>query len=262
MLFSYDRLDVPPGVELLAAEEIVSEGDRAAFFAMAPGQFGQFSDLFRYELLRSRGGWWVDTDVLCLSPVLPCEEVVIGLKAAVKHNEPFRINNAVMRFPAGHALLEEASVFFRANLNLIGSSWRSVMGPDLLTRLVPKYGIEPREISLFYPITGRGAWQFCDPDKRDEVVAAVSGSPMVHLWQERFRAAGLPRDKLPPTGSFLTELFIKHGGGGAASLSQDEFRAFASKMAIKKSDKRPAKKRPPKTRVSRLRSAIRRLIRA
>ena len=126
----------------------------------------------------------------------------------------------------------------------------------LLTLLVPKHGIEPREISLFYPINGRGAWQYCDPEKRGEVAAVVSNSPLIHLWQERFRAAGLPRDKLPPAGSFLAEFFIKHGSDGAASLSQDEFRAFTSKTARKKA----AKKRPPAARVSLLRSAIRRIV--
>lgn len=131
VLFSYDQLDVPPGVQLSNAGEIVSESDRAAFFAKAPGQFGQFSDLFRYELLRVRGGWWVDTDIVCLSPVLPDEEVVIGLKEPVKSHEPIRVNGAVMRFPAGHPLLEEASAFSRTNLELVGSSWRSVVGPDL-----------------------------------------------------------------------------------------------------------------------------------
>ena len=178
--------------------------------------------LFRYELLNARGGWWIDTDMLCLSPALPNEEVVIGLKKPIRRREPFRINGAAMRFPAGHALLKEASTILNADLDLIGSSWRSVAGPDLLTKLVPQYGIVPREISLFYPIGGRASWDFCDPEKRDEVAIAVSDSPMIHLWQERFRAAGLPRDKLPPAGSFLAEAFTMHGGAGAPSLALEE----------------------------------------
>ena len=265
VLFSYDQLDVPPGVQLLAAEEIVLESDRATFFALAPGQFGQFSDLFRYDLLRARGGWWVDTDVLCLSPVLPAEEIVIGLKKPLKHREPFRVNGAVMRFPAGHALLEEASTFLRANLDLVPSSWRSVAGPDLLTRLTPQYGIEPREISLFYPIGGRATWGFCDPEKHDEVAAAVSASPMIHLWQERFRAAGLPRDKLPPTGSYLAEAFTKHGGSHAASLTQDEFKTFfwtseSAKKPSMKTSKKGSEKRPPAKRASLLQSLVCRML--
>lgn len=226
ILFSYDQIDVPPGIQLSPADQIIPESERASFFALAPGQFGQFSDLFRYELLRARGGWWVDTDVLCLSPILPSEEIVIGRKMPVKRGEPFRINGAVMRFPAGHALLKEAATFSRGNLYLIGSSWRSVVGPDVLTRLVPQYGIEPREISFFYPIGGRPSWDFCDPEKRDEVALAVSDSPAIHLWQERFRAAGLPRDKLPPAGSYLEEAFARHGGGGASRLSREEFEHF------------------------------------
>jgi hypothetical protein len=248
VLFSYDQLEVPRGIELSAAKHIISESRRDSFFAIAPGQYGQFSDLFRYELLHARGGWWIDTDMLCLSSVLPNEEVVIGQKKPIRRREPFRINGAAMRFPAGHALLKEASTVLNADLDLIGSSWRSIAGPDLLTKLVPQYGIEPREISLFYPIGGRASWNFCDPEKRDEVAIAVSDSPMIHLWQERFRAAGLPRDKLPPVGSFLADAFTRHGGS-ASSLTREELRMFA-----------PRKTKAKAARNSRPRSVLRSVI--
>ena len=164
--------------------------------------------------------------MLCLAPELSEDEIVIGRKLPIKRRYRYRINGAVVRFPAGHALLEEATTFMRANLDLIGSSWRSVAGPDLLTRLVPQYGTESQETALFYPIGGDASWNFCDPEKRDEVAAAVSGSPMVHLWQERFRAARLPCDRLPPAGRLLAEAFARHGGAGAACLDREELRRF------------------------------------
>jgi hypothetical protein len=221
VLFSYDELEVPPGVRLLPAQEIVSERERASFFAVAPNQFGQFSDLFRYELLRRAGGWWVDTDVLCLSPVLPDEEVVIGRKKPVKGLGPFRINGAVMRFPAGHPLLEEASQFVRSNLHLLTSSSRSVMGPVLLTRLVPQYGIQPRKRSFFDPVR---IWDLLDPTKRNDVELAVSASCMIHLYQQIFKVANLSRDVLPPKDSFLADAFTKHGGAGRINLRLEDLR--------------------------------------
>ena len=38
--------------------------------ALHVGSVAGFSNLFRYELLRRDGGWWVDTDVLCLAAEL------------------------------------------------------------------------------------------------------------------------------------------------------------------------------------------------
>ena len=78
VLFSYDRLDVPRGVRLESADSIISIEERDKFFAVAPDQYSQFSDFFRYELLHQRGGWWIDTDVLCRSPTLPSQPVVVG----------------------------------------------------------------------------------------------------------------------------------------------------------------------------------------
>ena len=255
VLFSYDQLDVPPGVELVRAEDIISESRRGSFFAIAPGQYGQFSDLFRYELLHARGGWWIDTDMLCLSDNLPSEEVVIGKKRPLRRDDSFRVNGAAMRFPAGHPLLKEASTVLNADINVISSSWRSIAGPDLLTRLVPEYGIAAREISLFYPIGGRASWDFCNPAQREEVALAVAGSPMIYLWQELFRAAGLPRDRLPPKGSFLAEAFTRHGGASAPSLGEEELKRFIPERRTRSGrSKRP---RALGALMSRLLSAVR-----
>ena len=32
------------------------------------GSYAGFANFFRYELLRKRGGWWVDLDTICLRP--------------------------------------------------------------------------------------------------------------------------------------------------------------------------------------------------
>ena len=57
-----------------------------------------FANLFRYKLLAEKGGWWVDTDVLCLASDLPEAEVVFAPE------EPGRYNVAIMKFPAGLSL--------------------------------------------------------------------------------------------------------------------------------------------------------------
>ena len=66
-LYTYDELkDVPAGTvikdgnEILPASAIFKYKDRPSYSA--------FSNFFRYKLLLERGGWWVDTDVICLKP--------------------------------------------------------------------------------------------------------------------------------------------------------------------------------------------------
>src|SRR4051794_2405253 len=64
-LYTYDpNLAVPAGVQLLDAAAIL---DQSEFFVYdnepGRGSPSAFANLFRYKLLRDKGGWWVDTDV-------------------------------------------------------------------------------------------------------------------------------------------------------------------------------------------------------
>ena len=66
-LFVYDDVkNIPVGTTLKDANEILPA---AAIFQYAgrPSYAG-FANFFRYKLLLERGGWWADTDTVCLRP--------------------------------------------------------------------------------------------------------------------------------------------------------------------------------------------------
>lgn len=69
-LFAYEAVEgVPDGVELRDAREILPEADVFVnVVGPGAGSYAAFSDLFRYRMLAELGGWWVDTDLLCLRP--------------------------------------------------------------------------------------------------------------------------------------------------------------------------------------------------
>jgi len=221
VLFSYNSLDVPPGVRSASAADIISGKEFSDFMRLAPDQFAQFSDWFRYELLCRHGNWWVDTDVVCTTASLPEDDVVV---AKIKKDW---LANGIIKFPAGHPLLAEAVAHCRSHWRDVAASHRSMLGPILLTELATKHELKDRawESTLLYPVQGRSSvWKLADSAGHDEMAAALSGCPVVHWWQWRFRAAGIPRDLLPPKGSFLAELFLRHGGHGHPHLDVKVYR--------------------------------------
>jgi len=223
-LFSYSQLDVPSGVRLAPAADIIPEQKLFDFITLAPDQFSQFSDWFRYELLYKHGNWWVDTDVVCSTPSLPDDDIVVG--KAVRD----WLNNGVIKFPARHPLLAEAVNYCNAHWREVGPSHRSLLGPILLTELDDKYNIRAwaKELTHFSPLSGRRVWRFSDPVARDEVASAAAKCPVIHWWQWRFRAAELPRDVLPPKGSFLADLFLRHGGQGHPHIDLETYCKIAA----------------------------------
>jgi hypothetical protein len=221
VMFSYRKLDVPCGIRLAPAGDIISDKEFFDFMALAPDQFAQFSDWFRYELLYRLGNWWVDTDVLCLTPSLPDDDIVLG-KAG-----PVGVNGGVIKFPARHPLLADAVDHCRTHWRDVGSSHRSLLGPILINELIgkyPKLKDLAKDTGYFYPLLKKPLWRFGDPAARDEVASVTAACPVIHWWQWRFRAAEVPRDVLPPKGSFLAELFLRHGGQGHPHLDLEIYR--------------------------------------
>ena len=86
-LWTYGPVEnIPEGVIVEDANSIVPESN-VFTYRRGPGKgsYGGFSNLFRYGLLRDRGGWWVDIDLAALKPFEFDREIVI----ASEDTEPF-----------------------------------------------------------------------------------------------------------------------------------------------------------------------------
>ena len=104
-LYTYTPVgNVPQGVTMRDAREIIplSLVDYTKFPRLAI-----FADLFRYKLLLDKGGWWVDTDTVCMRPFDFPEEYVFSseVKSANRGVSIIgtQVNNGNIKAPAGSA---------------------------------------------------------------------------------------------------------------------------------------------------------------
>jgi hypothetical protein len=218
-VYTYDAgLAVPAGVKLRDANEILPETE-VFFYKDGPGtgSVAAFTNLFRYVLLELRGGWWVDTDVICLSRFPAAEgKAIVGLEA------PNRVNGAIIYAPLGHALPRMAARHARS----LGQNIRwGNAGPHLMTRLcigsdsLAGIRVEPPE--TFYPIF----WEkdvvsmLLLPSQRRAAEAACQNAAALHLYNEIFRRHRITKQKLPPVGSYLRTLFDRHASSDSGSRS-------------------------------------------
>jgi hypothetical protein len=158
---------------------------------------------FRYALLETLGGWWIDTDVVLLADRLPAADVFVARQTAEE------LNGAAMRFPAGHPLIKAARE--RTEVGLEHARWGDT-GPKLLTQLqaamAAEMPIAPRDSA--YAIGPDEFQKLLLPAAREEVEQRTANSTFVHLWNEMWRRAGIPKTIAPPKGCWLDRMFERH----------------------------------------------------
>ena len=236
-LYHYDELQNVPridGLRLIDAREILP---RSAMFEQRNRSIVYFSDQFRYELLRQRGGWWVDMDTVCVRPFDIAAEVAIPSTP-----NPTSVLISPLKFPRGHFLTEAivntyddinriqpwdnqriAFKKIRRRVKFWRNSKRHIMGwhaggMEGLMSAVKHFGLEeyllPQSV-IFLP---------GDPQGHDAVKSAgydfdllLSANPdlrCVHLSNSHFKNVGVDKDGDYPADSLYEVLKRRFPGAG------------------------------------------------
>lgn len=183
-LFVYDEVEgVPPGTTLRDATTLLP---RDAIFTyqhgFGKGSFSAFSNLFRYRLLWERGGWWVDTDVVCVAPLRFDDDIVIA--SETQEDGSVVTASCVMRSPAGASFLEHCVRVSEAS-NKAELQW-SQIGPRLLGDAVQRFGLESHRVApeVFNPVHWFAYGEITAPGFDLE---RIRDSCTVHLWNQMWR---------------------------------------------------------------------------
>ena len=104
-LYVFDEVkNVPAGTVIRTANEILPEA-RIFQYKGRPSYAG-FSNFFRYKLLLERGGWWADSDTICLKPFDFPDEYVFS--SETNHRGVEVINSGIMKVPSGSSIMAYA----------------------------------------------------------------------------------------------------------------------------------------------------------
>jgi len=186
-LYVYGEVEgVPKGVTLMQAESIIP---RERIFQYSDREtYAAFANLFRYKLLLGKGGFWADTDVVCLRPF----NFEMNYVFAQEKNENgiYDINNNVIKAPQGCRVMQFCySVSAAKDPHYI--KWGET-GPKLLNEAVHRFEMSGYAVSYvtFNPITW---WEWnnlisndsCTQRHVDSLIATDVYA--VHFWNEMWR---------------------------------------------------------------------------
>jgi hypothetical protein len=186
-LYSYGMVSqVPRGAVVKDAEAILPKS--SVFQYRKHPSYAGFSNFFRYKLLLRKGGWWVDTDVVCLKPFVFDEPYVF---ASERIPEGAVAASAVIKAPAGSELMAFNWHVCLACRDPSEAGWGQ-FGPRLMARGINKFGLgaylQPPEV--FCPLAYDEWESLLSPGTSP---AFGQQTHAVHLWNEMWRRSG--RDK-------------------------------------------------------------------
>ena len=223
-LYSYTpNLDAPDGVCLKDAEAILSKDEYFTYKkGRGAGSHSAFSNLFRYKLLLERGGWWVDTDVVCLSDNIPEYDEFFALES-----DDF-VNGAILFFRPNDPLMRECMHVAQSVRDQ--AAWGEI-GPRLITRMLKESARfrDAKGSEACYPVHHREALDVLRPEMALSLERRIQGSDFLHLWNEMFRRAGVAKTMLPPKGSLLRSVADRyHVDGWTGEYNADAIEQLLS----------------------------------
>ena len=187
-LYVYEPIEgVPAGTTLRDAAEILPRS--RAFMYSEQRSWSGFSNFFRYKLLLERGGWWFDTDFVCLRPIdFPGEHVFASEFALGRQ----MVTSGAIKAPAGSPVMQYAWDVCQCKdpPKLV---WGET-GPALMEEAVERFSmydlVQPWRTFCPY---GYKEWK--DALRRRFDDRRLDGAHTLHLWHEQWRAAGQDKDR-------------------------------------------------------------------
>ena len=159
-------------------------------------------------MLRQHQGWWFDTDVIWLRG-----EAEFG-----RFQQPIVAGNESDGFVNGAVLKFNDSSLpgdLKACAEEIARSGRDVfrwgaVGPALITHFLSRHSMLHQVMSAeaFCPIHWKCADWALDPERLEEAIALCRNAHCYHIWNEVLRDLRIPKNLMPPAGSFLHQRFV------------------------------------------------------
>lgn len=225
-LYTYGPVvGAPAGTTLLDAAHIVP-ADR--IFAhpqgFGKGSFSSFSNTFRYQLLHDVGGWWVDTDVVCLRPLDQSADFVF---ATEDHEyDGVRTASFVMRSPPRAPFLDWC--LERCRLVDPATLVWGATGSALLNEAIRHHGMQHHQLALtaFGPVNYDDFNRIADPGFDPD---SLRDSYAVHLWNQMWMHEGLDPQHIAARDSLYAFLCQRYrmpfdGGQDQGNTGWDELR--------------------------------------
>jgi hypothetical protein len=187
-LYTYGPIEgLPDGVEIHDANQILPSSE--IFVYTDHPTYAGFSNFFRYKLLLERGGWWADTDMICIKPFRFSIDFVFSSERGAGGRP--KVNVGAIKVPASSHVMRYAWNACQ-NMDRKQLQWAQC-GPTLAGSAVRAYSlqsfVQPPEV--FCPLDCSEWQKMLDPAAKWQFPDATLA---IHCWNELWRRSNQSKD--------------------------------------------------------------------
>jgi Glycosyltransferase sugar-binding region containing DXD motif/Alpha 1,4-glycosyltransferase conserved region len=187
-LYVYEPVvNLPEGAVACDANEILPASSIFQYTDFT--SYAGFSNFFRYKLLLERGGWWVDTDIVCLRPFDFAAPYVFASEMIRSGAVPA---SAVIKCPpASEAMAYAWRVCSSKDPALL--KWGET-GPKLVAEVIARFSLQAflHPPTAFCPVSCH-EWETLLEPKTG--LPSTQACHSIHLWNEMWRYHGRNKDE-------------------------------------------------------------------
>lgn len=194
-LYVYNEVKgIPEGVTIKDANKIIPA--QKIFKYKNYNSYAGFANLFRYKLLFEKGGYWVDTDVICLKKFNHDIDYVFAAERTKKtlFRRKLEVCNCIIKVPKESKIMKYC--FDEASKENVDDLKWGQTGPLLLTKAIKKLKMKSfvKNPEVFCPIDW---WDWRQIILEKSNTRTFNDSDSIHLWNEMWR-----RDKIDKSANF------------------------------------------------------------
>jgi len=228
ILYTYSHIkNLPDGVTIEDANQILPANTIFTYKeGWGKGSYAGFADLFRFTLLQKKGGWWVDTDVICLKPFEFSSDLIIC--SSYEGQWESCPNSCILKIPKDHFfvnhILNEVYKKDIENINF------GAIGPSLIQQAVADLKLEYAVVPYYYfnPVSWSNVSdiilgnltlknkikEICRPFFKPHTLPGRKlhkDSFAIHLWNEVWRQSNFEKNATYSKFSTFEKLKKKYG---------------------------------------------------
>ena len=133
-LYTYNNIpNVPEGVIVKDGNDILPESE---IFRYKNGSVSAFSNVFRYKMIFDKGGYWVDTDLICLKYFDFTDEYILSCEP-INGYQQSKLNPCIMKAPRlSIPMFEGFKICLNNKQNVLDGKIEWDLGPSSLLNVV------------------------------------------------------------------------------------------------------------------------------